>query len=115
MSASTATGQHSKPDMLAVTLIHQSLRIETARLASALAVGPGDRPRRVAAIGAFYGQYRAQLADHGGRPCSGPFRRCGCSTGSLCATTAGSTGRSPAPPGGRDSRRTRHYLRGGHR
>jgi hypothetical protein len=37
MSASTATGQHSKPDMLIVTLIHQSLRIDAARLASALA------------------------------------------------------------------------------
>jgi hypothetical protein len=51
--------------MLIVTLIHQSLRIDAARLASAVAaVGPGDRPARVAAIGAFYGQYRGQLADH---------------------------------------------------
>ena len=56
MSVSTATGQHNRPDMLVVTLIHQSLRIDAARLASALAtVGPGDRPGRVAAIGAFYG------------------------------------------------------------
>ena len=50
MSASTATGQHSKPDMLIVTLIHQSLRIDAARLASALAaladpVGDFERPR----------------------------------------------------------------------
>jgi hemerythrin HHE cation binding domain-containing protein len=65
MSASTATGQHSGPDMLVVNLIHQSLRIDAARLASAVAaVGPGDRPGRVAAIGAFYGQYRGQLALH---------------------------------------------------
>ncbi len=65
MSASAATGQHSPPDMLIVTLIHQSLRIDAARLASALAaVGPGDRPGRVAAIGAFYSQYRGQLALH---------------------------------------------------
>jgi Hemerythrin HHE cation binding domain len=65
MSASTATGQHSKPDMLIVTLIHQSLRIDAARPASALAaVGPGDRPGRVAAIGAFCGRYCGQLALH---------------------------------------------------
>ncbi len=65
MSASTATGQRSGPDMLVVTLIHQSLRIDAGRLASALAaVGPGDRPGRVAAIGAFYGQYRGQLDLH---------------------------------------------------
>jgi len=47
MSASTATGQHSRPDMLFVTLIHQSLRIDAARLASALAAGrPGSRKTR---------------------------------------------------------------------
>ena len=63
MSVSTATGQHNRPDVLVVTLIHQSLRIDAARLASVLAtVGPGDRPGRVAAMGAFYGQYRGQLA-----------------------------------------------------
>jgi hypothetical protein len=92
MSASTATGQHSRPDMLIVTLIHQSLPIDAARLASALAaVGPGDRAGRVAAIGAFYGRYRGQ--------------RCGCSTGSLRATTAGPAGSSPVPPDGRGSRK----------
>ena len=31
MSASTATGQHSRPDMLVVTLIHQSLYWLTLR------------------------------------------------------------------------------------
>jgi len=65
MSTSTATGQRSRPDDLVVTLIHQSLRIDAARLAAALAaVGPGDRPGRVAAIAAFYGQYRGQLDEH---------------------------------------------------
>jgi iron-sulfur cluster repair protein YtfE (RIC family) len=65
MSASTAADQHSRPDMLFVTLIHHALRVDAARLASALAaVGPGDRPGRVTAIGAFYGQYRGQLDLH---------------------------------------------------
>ena len=42
MSVSTATGQHNRPDVLVVTLIHQSLRIDAVRLAGALAaVGPG--------------------------------------------------------------------------
>jgi len=59
MGASSVTGQHSRPDMLVVTLIHQSLRIDAARLASALATaGPGDRPGLVAAIGAFWGWRR---------------------------------------------------------
>jgi hypothetical protein len=65
MSAATATGQRSRPDLLFVTLIHQALRIDAGRLAAALAaVGSGDRPGQVAGIGAFYGQYRAQLALH---------------------------------------------------
>lgn len=81
MSVSTATGQHNRPDMLVVTLIHQPLRIDAARLASALAtVGPGDRPGRAA-----------------------------------IATTAGSTGRSPAPLDGLGSRKTSQPLRGGNR
>jgi hemerythrin-like domain-containing protein len=65
MSTSTATGQRSRPDNLIVTLIHQSLRMDAARLAGALAAaGPGDRPDRIAAIAAFYGQYRGQLDLH---------------------------------------------------
>lgn len=65
MSTATATGQRSRPDLLFVTLIHQALRTDAARLAAALAaVSPCDRPDRVAGIGAFYGQYRAQLALH---------------------------------------------------
>ncbi|MBV9093192.1 MAG: hemerythrin domain-containing protein [Streptosporangiaceae bacterium] len=65
MSTSPATGQRSRPDDLIVTLVHQSLRDDAARLAGALAaVGPGDRPGRVAAIGACYGQYRGQLDLH---------------------------------------------------
>jgi hypothetical protein len=63
MSASTVTSQDSRPDLLVVILIHQALRIDAARLASALAaLRPGDRPGRVAAIGAFYDQYLGQLA-----------------------------------------------------
>jgi hypothetical protein len=44
MSASTATGQHSWPDILVVTLTHRSLRIDPWRLSALAAVGPGDWP-----------------------------------------------------------------------
>ncbi len=65
MAATTATSQHSRPDLTLVTLIHQALRTDAARLATAVAaISPADRPGRVAGIGAFYGQYREQLALH---------------------------------------------------
>jgi hemerythrin-like domain-containing protein len=65
MGAMTATSKQNRPDLTLVTLIHQSLRADAARLAAALAaIGPGDRPSRVSAISAFYGQYREQLALH---------------------------------------------------
>jgi len=65
MSTTTATGQLNRPDMTIVTVIHQALRVDAGRLAAAVAaVGPGDRPGRVAGIAAFYGQYRDQLALH---------------------------------------------------
>ena len=55
----------SKPDLTFVTLIHQSLRADAARLAAALAeLGPGDRQRRLPGVQAFFGQYREQLALH---------------------------------------------------
>ena len=65
MTATTATSQHSRPDMTWVTVIHQALRADAERLDAAVAaVGPADRPGRVAGIAAFYGQYRDQLALH---------------------------------------------------
>jgi hemerythrin-like domain-containing protein len=65
MTATTATRQRSRPDLTLVTLIHQALRADAARLATALAAaGPADRPGRITGIGAFYGQYRDQLALH---------------------------------------------------
>lgn len=65
MTATTAASQRSRPDLTFVTVIHQALRIDGGRLAAAVAaVGPADRPGRVAGIGAFYGQYRQQLALH---------------------------------------------------
>lgn len=67
MTAMTATSRHSRPDLTLVTVIHQALRADAERLATAVAaVGPGDRPGRVAGIAAFYGQYREQLAQHHG-------------------------------------------------
>ncbi len=33
MSDPTATGQHTRPDMIVVTLIHQSLRIDAMHMA----------------------------------------------------------------------------------
>jgi hemerythrin-like domain-containing protein len=65
MSAGTATSQESRPDLTFVNLIHQSLRIDAARLAATIsALGPIDRPGRVRSIEAFFGQYRGQLAMH---------------------------------------------------
>lgn len=65
MSAATATGQDSRPDLTFVSLIHQSLRADATRLAAAIAaLGPGGRPDRVLGIQAFFGQYRDQLAMH---------------------------------------------------
>ncbi|HEX6521421.1 MAG TPA: hemerythrin domain-containing protein [Streptosporangiaceae bacterium] len=55
----------AKPDLTLVTLIHQSLRADAARLAAAIeALDPGDRPTRLPAIRAFFDQYRAQLVMH---------------------------------------------------
>ena len=49
MTATTATGQQNRPDMTFVIVIHQSLLVDAGRLAAAVAaLGPGDRPGRVA-------------------------------------------------------------------
>jgi iron-sulfur cluster repair protein YtfE (RIC family) len=65
MSTTTAASRQNRPDMTFVTVIHQALRADAGRLAAAVAaLGPGDRPGRVAGIAAFYGQYRDQLALH---------------------------------------------------
>jgi len=65
VTATTAPSRPSGPDMTWVTVIHQALRVDAGRLAAAVAAaGPADRPGRVAGIGAFYGQYRDQLALH---------------------------------------------------
>lgn len=59
------TGNRTKPDLTLVTLIHQSLRTDAARLAAAIgALDPGGRPTRLPAIRAFFDQYRGQLALH---------------------------------------------------
>lgn len=62
MTAITATSPRSRPDLTFVTVIHQALRTDAARLAAA--VGAADRPGRVAGIGAFYARYCEQLALH---------------------------------------------------
>jgi hemerythrin-like domain-containing protein len=55
----------AKPDLTIVTLIHQSLRADAARLATATAeLGPGDRQDRLPGIQAFFGHYREQLTMH---------------------------------------------------
>jgi Hemerythrin HHE cation binding domain len=54
-----------KPDLTLVTLIHQSLRADAARLAATIAeLGPSDRRGRLPGVQAFFGQYREQLALH---------------------------------------------------
>jgi hemerythrin-like domain-containing protein len=55
----------AKPDLTFVTLIHQSLRADAARLATATAeLGPSDRQDRLPGIQAFFGHYREQLILH---------------------------------------------------
>jgi len=55
----------AKPDLTFVTLIHQSLRADAARLATATAeLGPSDRQDRLPGIQAFFGHYREQLTMH---------------------------------------------------
>jgi hemerythrin-like domain-containing protein len=55
----------SKPDLTFVTLIHQSLRADAARLAAALAeLGPSDQRDRLPGVLAFFGHYREQLILH---------------------------------------------------
>jgi hemerythrin-like domain-containing protein len=59
------TGNQSKPDLTFVTLIHQALRADAARLAATVtALDPSDRASRLPGIRAFFDQYRAQLATH---------------------------------------------------
>jgi iron-sulfur cluster repair protein YtfE (RIC family) len=54
-----------KPDLTFVTLIHQSLRADAARLAATNAeLGPSDRQGRLPGVRAFFGQYREQLSLH---------------------------------------------------
>ncbi len=65
MNATTAAGPHLRPDLTFVTVIHQALRSDAARMSAAVAsVGPGDRADRVAGIAGYYSQYREQLALH---------------------------------------------------
>jgi Hemerythrin HHE cation binding domain len=55
----------AKPDLTFVTLIHQSLRADAARLAAAIAeLRPSDRRDRLPAVQAFFGHYRDQLILH---------------------------------------------------
>jgi hemerythrin-like domain-containing protein len=55
----------AKPDLTIVTLIHQSLRADAARLATAtVELSPGDRQDRLPGIQAFFGHYREQLTMH---------------------------------------------------
>jgi hemerythrin-like domain-containing protein len=65
MSTTTVSGRRPRPDLTFVTVVHQALRSDAARMNAVLAsVGPGDRPGRVASIAGYYGQYREQLALH---------------------------------------------------
>ncbi|HWG61294.1 MAG TPA: hemerythrin domain-containing protein [Streptosporangiaceae bacterium] len=55
----------AKPDLILVTLIHQSLRVDAARLAATVAGLRGsDPPSRVPGIQEFFGHYRGQLVLH---------------------------------------------------
>jgi hemerythrin-like domain-containing protein len=54
-----------KPDLIFVHLIHRSLRVDAARLATTLAaLGPGERTSRLPGIQAFFVEYRGQLLTH---------------------------------------------------
>jgi hypothetical protein len=55
----------SEPELTFVTLIHQSLRADAARLAATIAeLSPSDRRGRLPGIQAFFGHYREQLIIH---------------------------------------------------
>ena len=55
----------AKPDLTFVTLIHQSLRADAARLAATIAeLVPSNRRDRLPAVLAFFGHYREQLILH---------------------------------------------------
>jgi hemerythrin-like domain-containing protein len=54
-----------KPDLTFVNLIHQALRVDGVRLPAAIAeLDTDDRTSRLAGIGAFFDEYREQLALH---------------------------------------------------
>jgi hemerythrin-like domain-containing protein len=53
------------PDLTFVSLVHQALRVDGARLlATAAALQPDDRGSRLSNVRAFYGRYRQQLVAH---------------------------------------------------
>jgi hemerythrin-like domain-containing protein len=57
--------KRSTPDLLVVTLIHESLRTDATRLsASITALEPADRSQRLAGMRAFFEQYCDQLRLH---------------------------------------------------
>jgi hypothetical protein len=59
------SGGQAKPDLTFVNLIHQSLRIDAARMAATItALGPSHRAARLPGIQAFFAQYREQLVMH---------------------------------------------------
>lgn len=59
------SADRSRPDLLLVRLIHQSLRIDVARLSAAItALEPAGRSRRLPGIRAVFDQYCGQLALH---------------------------------------------------
>jgi len=59
------SGDRPKPDLTLVTLIHQALRADAARLAAIVtALNPSDQPGRLPGIRAYFDQYRGQLVMH---------------------------------------------------
>jgi hemerythrin-like domain-containing protein len=59
------SGDRSKPDLLLVLLIHQSLRVDAMRLSATVdALDQHDRSSLIAGVREFFEQYREQLVVH---------------------------------------------------
>ena len=57
--------ERAEPNLIFVELIHQALRVDSARLKlTVAALAPDDRGSRLSGVREFYGNYREQLVSH---------------------------------------------------
>ena len=57
--------ERAEPNLIFVELVHQALRVDSARLKlTVAALAPDDRGSRLSGVREFYGNYREQLVSH---------------------------------------------------